>query len=408
MTIDMHQIFKMDNPIQPYAWGSHTAIAELLAAASPSEQPQAELWLGAHPKATSMVRCGETSISLADLIAEAPAAVLGVKPAAQFNQRLPFLFKVLAAAKPLSIQAHPDRDQARQGFERENQLGIPIDAPHRNYRDAAHKPEIICALTPFWGLNGFRPIPTMARNLLTYGPVTLAHLSRQLDPHATASSLKRFFETLLQMNAEQRQTVIAEVMEQAHQKRASDPVADWILRLNNDYPGDIGALAPIYLNLVCLDPGQAMYLAAGQLHAYLEGLGIELMANSDNVLRGGLTPKHIDIPELMRVLKFTAGEPRIILPQQPSAGENIYDTPVAEFILGRLDISDDRAYTAAAQRSVEILLVVEGRVTITTDGNEGSYPLRQGESVMVPACLAGYRIQGQGQLYRASVPLQAS
>jgi mannose-6-phosphate isomerase len=342
------------------------------------------------------------------LIEKHPEAVLGVKTASKFNHRLPFLFKVLAADKPLSIQAHPNSDQARDGFERENQLGIPIDAPHRNYRDASHKPEIICALTPFWGLNGFQPIVTMARNLLEYGPHTLAALARQLHPHATAHSLERFFETLLQMHAEQRNAVIDEVTELARQKRDSDPAADWILRLNSDYPGDIGVLAPIFLNLVCLDPGQAMYLEAGQLHAYLDGLGIELMANSDNVLRGGLTPKHIDVPELLRVLKFTAGEPTILIPRRVAAGENIYDTPVDEFGLARLDISGDGDYLSASQRSVEILLVVDGRVTITTNEGAEAYALRQGESVMVPACLAGYRIQGAGQLYRASVPLPVS
>lgn len=407
MTIDMRQIFRLNNPIQNYAWGSRTAIAELLGAASPSEHPQAELWMGAHPKATSTIRFGADRLSLASLIEKHPEAVLGDKTASKFIRRLPFLFKVLAAAKPLSIQAHPNSDQARDGFERENQMEIPIDAPHRNYRDASHKPEIICALTPFWGLNGFQPIAAMTRNLLEYGPRTLAASARQLDAHATAGSLERFFATLLQMSAEQRAAVVAEVTAKARQQRDSDPAADWILRLNNDYPGDIGVLAPLFLNLVCLDPGQAMYLEAGQLHAYLDGLGIELMANSDNVLRGGLTPKHIDVPELMRVLTFTAGEPRIITPRPVTAGEYIYDTPVDEFILARLDVSSDCDFEAASQRSVEILLVVDGSVTITTEDADDAYPLRQGESVMVPACLAGYRIQGKGQLYRASVPLPA-
>lgn len=408
MTMDMHQIFRLDNPIQNYAWGSHKAIAELMGQTDPSAAPQAELWMGAHPKATSTIRWGDETISLATLIDEHPQAVLGVKIASKFDQRLPFLFKVLAAAKPLSIQAHPDRDQARDGFEHENQLGIPIDAAHRNYRDASHKPEIICALTPFWGLNGFRPIETLADNLSKYGPRTLATLARQLDARDTTRSLAVFFEALLQLNAEQRHDVIAEVLGQARDMKATDPVADWVLRLNSDYPDDIGVLAPIFLNLVCLAPGEAMFLEAGQLHAYLEGLGIELMANSDNVLRGGLTPKHIDVPELIRVLQFTAGEPRIITPQAAAPSEYIYGTDVDEFVLARLDVDVNRGFVAPPNRSIEILLLVEGTVSIATEDGEGGISLVQGESVMIPACLAGYRIQGRGRLYRAAVPALAS
>lgn len=404
MTKELCQIFRLDNPIQNYAWGSHTAIAGLMGAAGPTEQPQAELWMGAHPKAPSWADVGGQRMPMTDLIESHPEAILGTETAHRFNRCMPFLFKVLAAAEPLSIQAHPDKNQARSGFARENRLGIPIEAPHRSYRDDSHKPEIICALTPFWGLNGFQPIAAIARNLYDYAPTTLAALAAGLDASDASRSLEIFFETLLAMPAKRRHDVIAEVRAQARNKMASEPAADWVRRLHAAYPGDIGVLSPIYLNLIRLMPGQAMYLEAGQLHAYLEGVGIELMANSDNVLRGGLTPKHIDVPELMRVLRFVAGEPRIITPRPVTPNVHVYDAAVEEFELARLDITAGHRFTAASQRSVEILLAVEGTVAIETEGGQMSFQMSKGESVMIPACLSGYGIQGEGQLFRAAVP----
>ena len=401
--MDLKQIFKLDNPIQNYAWGSRSMIASLVGAAEPAEQPQAEMWMGAHPKSPSMVTVDGERISLADLIDAHPTAVLGADAARRFNRQMPFLFKVLAAAEPLSIQAHPNREQALTGFERENRSGIALDAPHRNYRDASHKPEIICALTPFWGLNGFQPITAIKKNLRRFGPKTLTAMVAMLKADKASSGLKSFFEALLRLPAQRRTEIIAEATEQAA-LMDDDPAATWVLRLYAAYPDDIGILAPIYLNLVRLAPGQAMYLAAGQLHAYLEGLGIELMANSDNVLRGGLTPKHVDVDELSRVLQFSAEEPQILSARQVSAVEHVYATPSEEFQLARLDLKDSPDFNAAPLRSLELLLVVEGAAVFETDDGQALYPLSQGESVMIPACLEGYRIRGEGRIFRASVP----
>jgi mannose-6-phosphate isomerase len=404
MTRDLCQIFKLDNPIQHYAWGSYTAIAELMGRKAPADRPEAELWMGAHPKAPSMVQVGGQKVPMPDVIAMDPEAILGLETARRFDARMPFLFKVLAAAEPLSIQAHPNQDQARAGFRRENQLDIPLDAPHRNFRDDAHKPEIICALTPFWAMNGFQPLAAIASNLHTYAPRTLAPMAARLEGRDTSSALKEFFETLLQLSDRNRQAIIAEVTAQAAENRVADPAANWVLRLNEAYPGDIGVLAPIYLNLVCLPPGEAMSLSAGQLHAYLEGVGIELMANSDNVLRGGLTPKHIDRRELLRVMQFNAGKPRRITPPARPEVEARYPTAVEEFELARLDVCDGRVFTSGARRSIEILLLTEGAVIIETVDGMRQRHLRQGESVLIPACLKSYRIEGCGRLYRASVP----
>ena len=405
MTTDMHRIFKLKNPIQNYAWGSRTAIAELCGQPTPSDQPQAEMWMGAHPKAPSQLMLAGRTATLADLIKDAPEVILGPETAHRFADRMPFLFKVLAAAEPLSLQAHPDKEQARSGFARENRLGIPIDAPHRNYRDDSHKPEIICALTPFWGLNGFRSPDAIAEDLSAYGPRTLASLVARLETHDTARALRDFFTALLEIPDKHKNEVIDEVTASARQKEGRPPAADWVLRLQRAYPGDIGFLAPLFLNLVCLSPGQAMNLAAGQLHAYLEGVGIELMANSDNVLRGGLTPKHVDVGELTRVLRFNPSEPRILAAHTEDARAGIYATDTEEFYLARIDVSAGHDFVAASRRSVEILLVIEGRVTFLVEDAAPDLTIGKGESVLVPACLPGYSIRGDGQLFRASVPL---
>ena len=404
MAMDLKQIFKLDNPIQNYAWGSRSMIASLVGAAEPADQPQAEMWMGAHPKSPSMVTVSGERVSLADLIDAHPTAVLGADTARRFNRQMPFLFKVLAAAEPLSIQAHPNKAQALKGFERENRSGIALDAPHRNYRDASHKPEIICALTPFWGLNGFQPIAAIETNLEDYGPESLTTLAAMLKaPHA-ASGLKTFLEALLRMPDHRRAEVIAEVTDKATLKDG-DSVAAWVLRLHARYPDDIGILAPLFLNLVRLAPGQAMYLAAGQLHAYLEGLGIELMANSDNVLRGGLTPKHVDVDELSRVLEFSAAKPQILSADRVSAAEYVYETPAEEFQLSQLKLAKSTDFKSASARSLELLLMIEGAVWLETAGGQAQCRLSKGESVMVPACLPGYRIHGEGHIFRAAVPL---
>ena len=405
MVREVCQLFKLKNPVQNYAWGSRTAIAELLGREAPTKMPEAELWMGAHPKAPSRVKMADQWISLVDLIATHPEGILGPAAAKQFEGRMPFLFKVLAAAAPLSIQAHPDEDQARQGFERENRLGIPLDAPHRNYRDNSHKPEIICALTPFWGLNGFQSPEAIANNLQAYAPHSFSTMIAALGAPDVAGALKAFFTALVEMPEKRLRDAIAEATAAARKKGARSATAGWVLRLQEAYPDDVGVLAPLYLNLVCLSPGQAMYLAAGQLHAYLEGVGIELMANSDNVLRGGLTPKHIDVPELTRVLRFNAVEPKIIVPQDDHAMERVYAAGVAEFALAHIDLAAGQSFVSAAKRGMEILLVVEGDVRMRADDSKADLKLRQGDAVMVPACLAGYSIQGAGQLFRASVPL---
>ena len=400
----MQKIGLLKNTIQEYAWGSPEAIPDLLGQRNPGNKPQAELWMGAHPKAPSLVQYQGQWVSLLDLISKNPLDVLGKNAAKNFNNKLPYLFKVLAAAKPLSIQAHPNLHQAREGFQSENAQKIPLDAPQRNYRDANHKPECICALTRFWALSRFRRISGILSYLKKVGAQGLDAEVHNLKQQPTPKGLKRFYTALMTMDADRQKRIISQALEQAQRFEAEDPVFNWMLKIADDYPNDIGVLAPILLNLICLNPGQALFLDAGELHAYLEGLGIELMANSDNVLRGGLTPKHVDVPELLRVLKFEDRDVTLLKPQERIPNEFVYPSPVAEFELSEITLNSGAIYQSPADRSVEILLCTRGIATITDYGNQTETRLQQGVSALIPAAVERYAIRGEGTFYKAAVP----
>jgi mannose-6-phosphate isomerase len=324
--------------------------------------------------------------------------------AENFNNRLPYLLKVLAAAKPLSIQAHPGLHQAREGFQRENAQKIPLDAPNRNYRDDNHKPECICALTRFWALSRFRKISGILSYLEKLNLRQLEVESADFKKRSNADGLKRFYTSLMTLNTDRQKKIVAEALGQAQGFESEDPVFKWMLKLAEDYPGDIGVLSPILLNLICLEPGQAIFLDAGELHAYLEGLGIELMANSDNVLRGGLTPKHVDVPELLRVLKFEDRDVTLLKPGKSIANELIYHSPAAEFVLSVIKLSRGTAYQSPKNRSVEILICTQGKATIFDRSDLTETQLRQGASAIVPASIEEYSIKGEGTCYKAGVP----
>jgi mannose-6-phosphate isomerase len=400
----MRRIGILQNMIQEYGWGSCTVLADLLGKPSPSAEPQAELWMGAHPKATSQVMIDAHWQSLADVIAANPEDVLGKTVAGRFGGRLPYLFKVLAAAQPLSIQAHPDKARAIEGFEREEKAGIPMDAPERNYRDANHKPECLCALTPFWALKGFRKVKNLTARMQTCCskslPVELDSLERTPDPRG----LKRFFGSLLTLSSGRREKAITEAMDAAREGRVDTDSCKWMHKLNQYYPGDIGILAPLFLNLVCLEPGQAMFLPAGQLHSYLEGAGIELMANSDNVLRGGLTRKHVDAAELMNVLDFRNRPVSILAPAKKTEYEVVYESRAEEFVLSVICPPRDGIYRSGVKRSVEILLSTEGKGTLKDTGSGEQIDFRKGMSLLVPAAVSQYSIEGKVTVYKATVP----
>ena len=232
----MEKIGLLKNSVQEYAWGSPTAIPDLLGQRNPGNKPQAELWMGAHPKAPSMVHHQGQWVSLLDLISQNPRDVLGKSAAKNFNNKLPYLFKVLAAAKPLSIQAHPNAYQAREGFQRENAQKIPLDAPHRNYRDANHKPECICALTRFWALSRFRRISGILSYLNKVCTHGLDAEINNLKQQPNSEGLERFYTALMTMDADQQKRIIGQALEQARRLEAEDPVFNWMLKIADDYP----------------------------------------------------------------------------------------------------------------------------------------------------------------------------
>ena len=395
----------LKNTIQEYAWGSRTAITELLGT-PPPDKPQAELWMGAHPKASSQIQVDGRWESLADVIAAHPKDILGAAVSERFGGRLPYLFKVLAAAKPLSIQAHPNVRQAAEGFARENRQGIPLTSAQRNFRDDSHKPECLCALTQFWGLCGFRFIPEITGYLNRLCPDASASGAKLLEHFPDASGIRRFMEFLLTLPSERKTVLLSQALFAARRlSDDADPVYRWILRLHDAYPSDVGILSPAFLNLVRLEPKEAMFLAAGEPHAYLEGVGIELMANSDNVLRGGLTPKHVDVPQLLDVLTFKPCAAPRLSPRQVSETEWVYDTPAPEFRLSLIRVSKSSPHVAPCRHSADILLCTDGGMTVSDEKEHDVLTLEKGASALLPAVMGAYRLHGDGVCYRASTPV---
>jgi mannose-6-phosphate isomerase len=399
----MRHVARLRNAIQPYAWGSTTAFTELLGIANPDLTPQAEIWMGAHPKAPSAVETDAGWEPLDRLIEQQPDAVLGRRSVALFGRSLPFLFKVLAAAEPLSIQAHPDAAQARAGFARENGLGLAPGAPERNYRDPHHKPECLCALTPFWAMCGFRRPAESLGLLRRLCPVALQPEIAVFGATPDAGGLRRLFGDLVALDARRRRLVVAEAL--AHAAGTGDESIDWVGRIGRHYPDDIGILGPALMNIVHLQPAQALFLPAGVPHSYLHGTGIEIMANSDNVVRGGLTPKHIDIPELMRVLRFEPMAPEPVPTRWAGRFEMRYLTPAAEFALAVLHLKPGELFQSADRRGVEVLLCVNGSVRLVEEDPAGrTVDIARGGSVLVPAGAPDYRLTGPAVLYKAWVP----
>ncbi|WP_299541968.1 mannose-6-phosphate isomerase, class I [uncultured Streptomyces sp.] len=384
---------RLSTTVRPYAWGSTTAIPALLGVA-PTGEPQAEIWMGAHPGAPSRLTRGNGPERTLDEVIEAdPARELGSSSLARFGPRLPFLLKVLAAGAPLSLQVHPDLEQARAGYAEEERRGIPVDAPHRTYKDANHKPELICALTPFEGLCGFRR-PTEAADALAELDVdSLKPYVDLLRAHPEEAALREVLTAILTADPADMAATVGEAAAAAERLGgAHAPYA----RIAHHYPGDPGVLAAMLLNHVVLQPGEALYLGAGVPHAYLDGLGVEIMANSDNVLRCGLTPKHIDVPELLRIVRFEATDPAVLRPEASPTGEELYEVPIDEFRLSRHTLAAGGSDVELTSPSPQILLCTAGAP------RAGDLDLAPGVSVFVPAG-ESVRVSGPGTVFRAGV-----
>jgi mannose-6-phosphate isomerase len=390
----------LQNTIRDYAWGSRTLIPELLGLPA-TDKPAAELWLGAHPVAPSRLDDGT---SLIEEVARDPIGMLGESVVRRFGEALPFLLKVLAAEAPLSIQAHPTLEQAQAGFADENAGGIPIGAPNRNYADANHKPELICALTDLEALCGFRDVNASAvlfETIIAAGGTALAGYPERLTADG---GLREVVTALLRMPEAQRIEMQASVVPAcdavAEARSAWSAECGWTGRLAEAYPGDAGVILALLMNLVRLNPGEALFLSAGRIHAYLRGAGVEIMASSDNVLRCGLTPKHVDVPELLKVLDFTTEDGR---PLQAASDGMIrwYPVPIEDFSLAELRSADGREVQLPAD-GPRILLCTGGSFTISA--TQDVQTLSRGHSVFVPADTS-ITVSGVGQLFAAGTNL---
>ena len=384
---------KLINSVQNYAWGSKTALTDLYGIANQNNLPMAELWMGAHPKSSSKIEdASGQARSLRDVIDADKAALLGDKVAQRFGE-LPFLFKVLCADQPLSIQVHPNKQASEIGFAKENAAGIPLDAAERNYKDPNHKPELVFALTPFLAMNAFREFSEIISLLQ---PVAGAHnaIAHFLE-NPNAEALSQLFASLLNMQGEEKSHALA-VLKAALESQQGEPW-ETIRLIAQFYPDDSGLFSPLLLNVVKLNPGEAMFLFAETPHAYLQGVALEVMANSDNVLRAGLTPKYIDIPELVANVKFVAKPAAELLTQPVKNGAELdFPIPVEDFAFSLHDLSQTE--TTIAQESAAILFCVEGEATLHK--GEQHLVLKPGESAFVAANESPVSVSGTGRLAR--------
>jgi len=389
-------MLKLTNKVQHYAWGSKTALTRLYGIPNPANQPMAELWMGAHPNGSSLVEDARGyTRSLQEVIAEETTALLGEAVATRFGE-LPFLFKVLCAGKPLSVQVHPNRQAAQAGFAKEESAGIPRNAAVRNYKDANHKPELVYALTPFVALNGFRDFAQIVALLQPLADAHPAIVDFLAQPQA--DTLRQLFAALLAMTGDEKKHALTRLKQQMADGQGEP--WDRLRTIARDYPDDCGLFSPLLLNLIKLMPGEAMFLFAETPHAYLEGVGLEIMANSDNVLRAGLTEKYIDIPELIANVVFKEKRaPQWLTPPVSEGLARHFPVPVDDFAFSvyTLDASD----TVLPAGSVAILFCIEGDITLS-DG-EQILQLVAGESVFIGASEPAVVASGSGQLARAYV-----
>ncbi|MVT05023.1 mannose-6-phosphate isomerase [Enterobacter sp. 10-1] len=390
---------KLINSVQNYAWGSHTALTELYGIANPNNLPMAELWMGAHPKSSSQILdASGTPRSLREIIDGDKARLLGSKVAERFGE-LPFLFKVLCADQPLSIQVHPNKQASEIGFAKENAAGIPLDAAERNYKDPNHKPELVFALTPFLAMNAFREFAEIVTLLQ---PVADAHPAiGDFLSSPNAERLSQLFASLLNMQGDEKSHALS-VLQSALDAEQGEP---WqtIRLIAEFYPDDSGLFSPLLLNVVKLNPGDAMFLFAETPHAYLQGVALEVMANSDNVLRAGLTPKYIDIPELVANVKFVAKPAAELLTQPEQHGAELdFPIPVDDFAFSLHALSAQGS--TIAQQSAAIVFCVEGEAVIRKD--EQRLTLKPGESAFIACDESPVQVSGTGRLARVFNKLQ--
>jgi len=397
------RFFKLKGVVQHYAWGGTNFIPALVGVANEANKPCAEYWMGAHASAPATLQLNGETIGLDQLITQYPAEVLTSGVFERFGE-LPYLFKVLDVREMLSIQVHPTKEEAEKGFDRENEAGIPINAPHRNYKDRNHKPEVMIALGEFWLLHGFKSKAALEKTL-----EEIAEFNVFL-PLFKKEGIKSLYQLVMEMDQTSVNAILSSLVKKEIRRKQNGEITKqhpgWWAAKACEAAGamegnmDRGIFSIYFFNIVEVKPGEAVFQKAGVPHAYLEGQNIELMANSDNVLRGGLTPKHVDVPELMKHTLFEEVTPEIMAGNPAREGEKIYPCPVPDFGISKIELGPGGSYVATAN-STEIIIITEGGALI----NNGMV-LKKGEVVaMLPG--VEYQIQASGNavLFKAFVPV---
>lgn len=406
------RFFLLRGKVQHYAWGGDSYLPKLLNINNPKHQPFAEYWMGAHPSAASTLQIGNESIPLNERIAADPTAFLGTAVLKKYGE-LPYLFKVLDVKEMLSIQVHPSKKEAEKGFDAEEAAGIAITDQKRNYKDRNHKPEVMVALSEFWLLHGFlaeKPLLAILQNTVAF---------ESLIPIFQQKSYKGLYQYVMELPQAEVDQLLAPLVASI----LAAPVPDksspayWVRKLylgHSETPVnniDRGIFSIYFFNIVKAVPGEAVFQGAGVPHAYLEGQNVELMANSDNVLRGGLTPKHIDVPELLRHTTFEGIVPQIMKGNVLSNGELDYPCPVGDFGIRKIGLQPETSIETSSQ-SGEIILVLDGDIKISeaVEGaeaeNDNSLHLFKGEAAYIlPATKYKLYSDEGGQGYKAFVPV---
>lgn len=397
------KIFKLKGKVQHYAWGGTAYIPHWLGIENKENKPFAEYWMGAHPSASSALIVDGKEENLYNLIQQDANSIIGEKTATAFGE-LPYLFKILDVKDMLSIQVHPSKESAEKGFNEEEANGVSINAPHRNYKDKNHKPEVMVALSEFWLLHGFLSEDKLLKVLQTVPEF------KYFESLVMNKGYKGLYEHVMLMPQVEVDALLTPLVEREINRKKNNELtkADagwWVAKLYEQQENfsnlDRGIFSIYFFNIVKTNPGEAVFQGAGLPHAYLEGQNVELMANSDNVLRGGLTPKHIDVPELIKHIIFEGIEPNVMKGIDLTSGEKNYPCPVPDFGISKIELSEGEVYEAEAT-SLDIIVIIEGTLNAKGSNNIAA---KRGEAVAV---LAGetYTVSTSGKLiaYKAFVP----
>ncbi len=395
-------IRRLSGIIQYYRWGSHSWLAQFQGRSSPTSVPEAELWFGAHPRAPSLIEVDGEQCRLDALIGQDEQNQLGVELMRRYG-KLPFLLKVLAVDRPLSIQVHPSRAQAQLGFQRERLRGVPVDDAQANYRDDWPKPELLCPLSEFEALCGFRPIEELNDLFETLGGACFETAKDTLKSKPNQQGLHDVVATWLNVSGAARESLFragvqaCEVISGKSTSKHTDVA--FILDLAERYPGDMGVFVALMLRRLVLSPGQGLFVPAGVLHAYLRGFAVEVMANSDNVLRGGLTPKHVDVDELLGLANFQSDPPALVALEERGPLEKLFAVHVPHFSVSRVDVEKHTTWCASRRLGPEMLLCVEGMLNLHCARDE-QLSLARGQCAWISADEDIYCVAGSGQAFR--------